>query len=59
MGQEILGAALVILLASTAILFWIRVREQVYERRVQRRIHGIRHLTAVMRAYFAEQRHTA
>lgn len=59
MAQDILSFMLLVALSATAILFWIRVHEQAYERRVRERLDATRHLAAVVRAYFAEKRQTA
>jgi hypothetical protein len=56
MADMVLGLALLFSLAATAVLYWLRVAEQVRDRRIQQRLSEIRHVTAVVRAFFAEQR---
>ncbi|HSM38340.1 MAG TPA: hypothetical protein VK838_03340 [Candidatus Limnocylindrales bacterium] len=59
MAPNLLSFMLLVALSATAILFWARMHEQAYERRVRERLDATRHLAAVVRAYFAERRQTA
>lgn len=59
MTEILLVGTLLIVLAATAGLYWLRVNEQTRNRRVQERLSQIRHVTAVVRASIAEGRRFA
>lgn len=56
MAETFMGGMLLIALTSTVVLYWLRVGEQARQRRIEERLAEIRHVAAVMRATFAEQR---
>lgn len=56
MAETFLGGLLLTALIATALLYWLRVGEQARQRRIEQRLAQIRHVAAVVRASFAEQR---
>jgi hypothetical protein len=51
-----ISAILLAVLVATTVLYWLRVREQVHQRRLRSRLDDVRHLTAVVRASLVQQR---
>jgi len=59
MGETILGAMLLLSLVAAASLYWLRVGEQVRERRIQRRLANVRRMAAETRVSLADRRRFA
>jgi len=59
MPDLILSVLLLGSLLATAVLYWLRVAEQMHARRTEERLAEIRHATAVTRTALAERRHFA
>jgi hypothetical protein len=56
MGESILVALLLVSLVATANLYWLRVGEQIRERRLQQRLAKVRRTAAEARVSLADRR---
>jgi hypothetical protein len=56
MGESILVALLLVSLLATANLYWLRVHEQIRQRRLQQRLAKVRRTAAEARVSLADRR---